>query len=129
MNCLQEYIEYLNDSAYAFMAISGNSFCSSGYNGILLQIKQSGKFIYGNYIADGFVLIGKVGLTVLNMFISWIFMKKVTGVNTHLTNPYGPLFIIGLTSYAIVYVFLGLFDEVVLAIMTCASADIELNDG
>lgn len=129
MAWLQEIIEYINTSAYAYMAISGQRFCLSAYYGILLQMKHAGKFVFGNYIADGFVLIGKVGLTTLNIFISWIFMAKVNGNNSKLTSPYGPMLIIGLTSYAIVNVFLGLFDEAVLGIMTSCSADMDLNEG
>lgn len=56
------------------MAISGSSFCWSAYYGILLQIKHAGKFAFGNYLAAAFIFVGKVGLTVLNVFITYIFM-------------------------------------------------------
>lgn len=46
-----------------------------------------------------------------------------------MSNPYGPLIIIAITTFGIVSIFLGLFDEAVLGIMTCASADIDLHGG
>lgn len=128
LKCLEEVVEYINKLAYAFMSISGQRFCRSAYNGLLLSFRHGGKFAFGNYLAYVFVLLGKIGITILNIFITWTFMKRVTGVTHELSNPYGPLFIVGLTSYMIVSVFLGIFDESVLAMMTCATADLDMND-
>lgn len=46
-----------------------------------------------------------------------------------MTNPYAPLIIVAVFTFLIVSVFLGLFDESVLALMTCFSADLDLNQG
>lgn len=109
--------------------MSGMNFCSAAYNGILLQMKHAGKFAFGNYLAAGFILLGKLGLTVANVFIAWFVINNVTGTASKLSNPYGPLILVGLTTFGIVSVFLGLFDETVLAIMTSASADMDLHKG
>jgi hypothetical protein len=79
LKCLEEIIEYITKSAYAYMALSGEGFCSSAYNGLLLQMKHGAKFAFANYLAMIFVLLGKIGLTVLNVFTTWLFMKHVTG--------------------------------------------------
>lgn len=79
LKCLEEIIEYINRAAYAFMAISGKGFCSSAYNGLLLQMKHGAKFAFGNYLASMFILLGKVGLSVLNVFLTWTFMKQISG--------------------------------------------------
>lgn len=129
LNCLEEFIDYINNAAYAYMAISGESFCMSAYHGILLQMKHAGKFIWGEYLAEAFIFIGKIGITVLNTMIIYIFMNQVTGSASKITSPYGPLVAVGLSTYAVVSIFLGLFDESVLAIMTCASADMDLHNG
>lgn len=44
--CIEELVEYLNKVSYAYMAITGNNYCSSAYNGFLLNIKHLSK----NYI-------------------------------------------------------------------------------
>lgn len=44
-----------------------------------------------------------------------------------MSNPFAPLIIVAITSYMIVSVFLGLFDESVLSMMTSCSADLDLN--
>merc|ERR1711998_732274 len=38
VGCLESLIEYLNTTAYAFMAVSGDSYCKSAWNGFLLTI-------------------------------------------------------------------------------------------
>lgn len=127
LKCLQEIIEYINRAAYAFMAISGQSFCYSAYNGLLLNMKHGAKFGFANFLAKAFMLLGKVGLTVLNVFLTWLFMKHVTGGGSDLADPYAPLIIVAIFTFLIVSVFLGLFDESVLAMMTCTTADMDMN--
>lgn len=46
-----------------------------------------------------------------------------------MTSPYGVIISVALVSFAIVSVFLGLFDESVLSILTCASADMDMHGG
>lgn len=79
LKCLEDIIEYITKAAYAFMALSGQSFCYSAYNGLLLQMKHGARFAFGAYLANIFVMLGKLGLTVLNIFITYMFMKHVTG--------------------------------------------------
>jgi hypothetical protein len=90
-------------------------------------MKHGGKFAFANFLANIFMLLGKVGLTVLNVFVTWMFMKHVTGTSSEVSNPYGPLGVVGLISYMIVSVFLGLFDEAVLAMMTSVTADMDMH--
>merc|ERR1712178_18900 len=48
VGCLESLIEYLNTTAYAFMAISGDPYCKSAWSGFLLNLKHLVKF----YFAD-----------------------------------------------------------------------------
>lgn len=72
-------------------------------------------------------MVGKVGITILNVVIAWLFMSHVTGSAQEVSNPFVPLIFVGVVSYLIVAVFLGLFDESVLAMMTSVTADMDLN--
>lgn len=111
------------------MAIAGESFCKSAYNGLLLQVKHGAKFAFGNYLAQGFITFGKIGLTSFNVFLTWLFMKHITGTISQVTNIWVPMAVVALTSYMICSVFLGLFDESVLAMMSSFAADLDLNGG
>jgi len=44
LKMVEELIEYLNKVAYAYMAITGNKYCSSAWNGFLLNIKHVCQF-------------------------------------------------------------------------------------
>lgn len=129
LKCFEEIIDYINKSAYAFMSIAGQSFCSSAKNGLLLQVKHGGEFMFANYLASMFVFLGKIGITVLNVFCCYWIMKYVTKDIAEGVNLGGPLMMVALTTYATVNIFLGLFDESVLAMMTCLCADNDINDG
>lgn len=129
LRCLEEVVEYITKTGYAFMSVSGQSFCNSAYNGLILNFKHGGKFIFANYLAFVFILLGKIGITVFNVFITWLYMKHVAKITTEISSPYGPLIVIGITSYMIVGVFLGLFDESVLAMLTSMCADMDINGG
>lgn len=111
------------------MSIAGQSFCSSAYNGMLLNFKHGIKFTFGNYLAFLFILVGKLGITVLNVFLTWLFMKHVTGSASEVSTIYGPLAFVGLLSYLTVCVFLGIYDVSVLAMLTSTCADMDINGG
>jgi hypothetical protein len=66
--CIEKICDYINDSAYAYMAVSGDNFCVSAWSGFLLNIKHILKFSFANMIAKIFILIGKVAITAGNMF-------------------------------------------------------------
>ena len=92
-------------------------------------MKHGAKFAFAEYLANVFMFVGKLGLTAFNVFLAYLFMKNVTGTANEVSNPYGPLVFVAIFSYMIVAVFLGLFDETVIAFMTSFTADLDLNEG
>jgi len=44
--CLSETVEFINTTAYSNMAISGDSFCTSAWNGFILSLKHLVKFYF-----------------------------------------------------------------------------------
>jgi len=123
LKCMEELIEYINKSAYAFMSMSGESFCTSAKYGIMLQIKHGAGFMFANYLAAAFIMLGKVGLTVLNTFVCYWIMKYGTKDLDQISSPWGPLVMVAFSTYVTVNIFLSLFDESVLAMMYCVCAD------
>lgn len=129
LKCLQDIVEYINRAAYGFMAIAGQNFCKSAYNGLLLNLIHGAKFSFGNYLAMMFILLGKIGITVLNTFLAWLFMKHVSKSAEAVSNPVFPLFLVALLTYFLVSVFLGMFDESVLGLLTSCCADMDIHGG
>jgi choline transporter-like protein 2/4/5 len=129
LKCIEKVCDYINTMAYGYIAVSGDSFCSSAWNGFLLNLKFGLEFAWANFIASIFILLGKVGITILNCFFCYMIMKHVTKDLDEITSTAGPLAVVALVSYAAANIFLGLFDEAVLAMLVCLCVDKELNDG
>jgi len=68
LGCIEKICDYLNEAAFCYMAVTGNSFLSSAWNGFLLNLKHGLKFTFANMIAKVFIFVGKVGIVVGNCF-------------------------------------------------------------
>uniref|UniRef100_A0A7S3FS90 Choline transporter-like protein n=1 Tax=Strombidium rassoulzadegani TaxID=1082188 RepID=A0A7S3FS90_9SPIT len=127
LKCLEEICDYINKTAYAFMAISGQNFCSSAYSGFLLNIKHGMKFYWANLLADVFIFLGKIAIVAANCFSLFFIMKYITKDVDEVSSIWGPIAIVGIETYMAASIFLGLFDESVLALLHCLCVDVDLN--
>lgn len=128
LRCIEKICDYLNTAAFAYMAISGDSFCGSAWNGFLLNVKHMLKFTFANFIAKIFTLLGKVGIVVGNLF-SLYFIMKWRGDLEEISSLLGPLILVGVVSFFTASIFLGLFDTAVMSLMTCLAVDLDVHDG
>lgn len=126
--CIEKICDYINDSAYAYMAVSGENFCTSAWNGFLLNIKHMLKFSFANLIAKVFILLGKVAITAGNMFSLYNVMKYRNDLE-EVSSLMAPMLLIGVVTFMTASIFLGLFDTAVMALMTSLAIDMDLNDG
>ena len=79
VGCCETVIEYISSQGYAYMAVSGDSFCTSCWNGFLLNLKHCMKFSFANFLAQIFMFFGKIAVTVVNTFSIYLFLKYGTG--------------------------------------------------
>jgi hypothetical protein len=128
LDLLEKLTDYINEAAYAYMAVSGEGFCTSAWHAFLLQIKHLMKFQFANLIANVFIFLGKVGLTVGNIFSLLFIMKTITKDSEEVSSVIGPCIVVGLFTYCAASVFLGLFDTAVMAMLTSLAIDMDLND-
>uniref|UniRef100_A0A7S3N2V9 Choline transporter-like protein n=1 Tax=Strombidium inclinatum TaxID=197538 RepID=A0A7S3N2V9_9SPIT len=129
LNCIEKFVDYINESAFAYMAVSGDSFCSSSWNGFLLNVKHLLKFQFANTIAKVFIFLGKIAIVVGNCFSLYFIMDKITHDTEEVSSLLGPMVVVAIVSYITASIFLGLFDTAVLALMTCLAVDMDMNDG
>jgi len=73
--CIEKICDYINQSAYAYMAVSGDSFCSSALSAFILNLKHMGKFVFANLLAKMFIIIGKISITAINIVSFYYIMK------------------------------------------------------
>lgn len=128
LKVLEEIMEYITKGGYAYMAVSGESFCKAALHGLCLSLSHGATFAFAKLLAQMFILLGKVGLTILNTVLTYYYMKMVT-VDGGINNYIGPMFMVALTTFLLVSVFLGIFDTAVIAMLTCTAADMDLHNG
>jgi hypothetical protein len=129
LKCIEKICDYINVSAYCYMAVSGDSFCSSAWSGFLLNVKHMLKFSFANLIAKVFILLGKVALTVGNICSLLFIMKNITNDTEEVSSIIGPVVVVGIVTFLTASIFLGMFDTAVMALMTCLAVDMDLHDG
>jgi hypothetical protein len=126
--CIEKICDYINESAYAYMAVTGENFCSSAWNGFLLNIKHMMAFSFANMIARVFILLGKVAITAANMVSLYQIMKYRNDLE-EVSSLLAPMILVGAISFMTASIFLGLFDTAVMALMTSLAIDMDMNDG
>ena len=127
VGCLENLIEYLNTTAYAFMAISGDPYCKSAWNGFLLNLKHLVKFYFADTLASLFVFIGILTIVGLNAGTCYLIMKYGTKNSNELSSVWVPMIFIMVVTFIVAELFIGFFKEAVRATLMCLAVDIELN--
>lgn len=127
IQCIEKICDYINKSAYSYMAVSGDGFCVSAWNGFLLNMKHAMKYAFANFLAQTFIFLGKLAIVFFNLVCVY-FIMKARGDLEEVKSPYGPLIVVGVVSFMCATVFLGLFVESVIALVTCVSVDTDIND-
>ena len=129
LSCIEKICDYVNQSAFAYIAITGDGFCEGAWKGFLLNVKHMLAFAFANWIAKVFILLGKVALTVLNCFMLVFIMKDITGAADQIHSIWGPVAVTALITWLAASLFLGIFENAVLALMMCLAVDTDLHDG
>lgn len=129
LKCIEDVCEYINKAAFAYMAVTGDHFCQSAINGFCLNLKHTMQFAWAIFLAKVFIFLGKCAVVSLNVYSCFCIMKFVTKDLEEVSSIMGPLFVVGVFTYITVSIFLGMFDEAVMAMMTCLSIDMDLHEG
>jgi len=130
MDCIEKIVDYINKAAYAYMAVSGEGFCKSAWDGFLLNMKHALEFAWARVLAELFILAGKISLVAVNVGVLFFTMKFITkdfSGDEAVSSAWGPCIVVAIITYVAASVFLGLFSNTVLSLMTCLAIDIDLN--
>ena len=122
LDCFDRFIRYLNRNAYIYMALSGESFCSSALNAFILILKNAAKFAFVEGIADVFMFLAKFFISCSTTAVSWPIMKAIADVDS----VFFPLFMVFLLSYMIASTFIAVFDVSANTILQCYLMDKEI---
>jgi len=89
------------------------------------------KFTFAQVIAKMFILLGKVGIVAGNVVSCFYLMKLVfkdfeddpANDDQAVTSAVAPLVVVGVFTFLVASLFVGILDVVVLALLTCVAID------
>lgn len=76
LKCIEDICDYINKSAYAYMAVTGENFCTCAWGGALLNLKHLFKFQMAMFLASAFILLGKLAIVFGNCYFCWFLMAR-----------------------------------------------------
>jgi hypothetical protein len=107
IRCLEDLIEYINRTAYAYMAVCGDSYCVSAWIGFLLNLKYCAKYYFAVNIAGMFVFLGILSITAANTGLSYLLMVYGTKEADKANAIIGPIICVGVISFIVACIFLA----------------------
>lgn len=126
--CLEDIIEYISRLSYAYMSISGQSFCTSAWNGFLLNLKHLAKFYLAIQLSSVLIFMGQMLIVSINAGLFYVILKiGFKDVASGIEYIALPVTFVVFLSFVITSIFLGFFDEAVLATVTSLGVDMDLN--
>jgi len=128
--CIEKICDYLNESAFAYQAVTGDAFFESAWSMFLLQLKEMAQFAFANTIVKVFILFGKIAIMGTNLYTCYALMKfvfKNTDGHDAVSSMFSPLLCVAVVSYMTASIFLGVLETAVLALLTSLSIDVNVN--
>jgi len=128
IRCIEDIISYLNKNAYAYMAICGENYCTSAWNGFLNNLKHAAKFYFAVSLANVLIFLGILCITGLSLGTFLLFARYAFEDGKYISL-FAPAVAASVIAFLIASLFLSVFDEAVLATVQCYAVDCDLNDG
>jgi hypothetical protein len=127
LGCFDGVVDYVKKLAFAQMAIAGEPYCTSAWNGFMVNLQHSAKFYFTQDVGRFFVSMGALSVAAANTGIFYLLTQTVTypaGISY-----IDPLAFVAAASLTIGALILGLFDEAIMATLHCLALDIDVNGG
>lgn len=127
IQCLETIVEYLTEAAFCYIAVTGDNFFYGAYNAFLLNLRHLAEFWWTHALAKFFMFISKVAVICGNCALYYFVLVPLMIGEKHTS--WGPLIIVGVASYLMVSIFVGMYDVAADAILTSYAIDCEVNGG
>lgn len=124
--CLEKICDYINQTAFAYQAVTGNNFCSCAWDGFFLNLKHAAAFGSAKFFATSLIFLGKAAVTALNVITCFFLIKAMQGEEVNVD---APMIVTGILTWFSAEVWLTIFDQAILGIMTSYAIDFDLNNG
>ena len=108
----------MHKTAYCYQSIFGEEYYTSARKGFIINLKHNSRIFLANSYAEFYISICKIFIVVLNVLISW-FVGVLSRNRNDFIEILVPIFATMVSTYLLCFSILGLYDEVVLSIITC----------
>lgn len=127
LDCFDRFLRFLCSNAYIYMAISGDSFCTSAIHAFLLVLKNRAKFAFVNGIEGVFMFLAKFAISVFTTLFGWflivVWVNQEPGQNV---SAFIPSLFIFLFAYVVAAIFIGIFEVSANTILQCFLIDLDI---
>lgn len=127
LDCFDRFIRYLTENAYIYMAFTSESFCHCALHSFMIILKNSRKFAFTSTVANIFMYLAKVAVSLGATMTCWSIMNASNGKLMTLENSFGPLLLIFMSSYLTTAIFISVFHTSATTILQCFLLDREIS--
>uniref|UniRef100_A0A8C6VAM6 Choline transporter-like protein n=1 Tax=Naja naja TaxID=35670 RepID=A0A8C6VAM6_NAJNA len=123
--CLERFLGYLNQNAYAATIINGTNFCTSAKDASVILSKNVTSTMAINCFSDFAVFLAKVFVASFTVFGGLMAFNYHQELKVWVL----PLLLVAILAYFIAHNFLSVFQTTVDVLFLCFAVDVETNDG
>ena len=129
LGCCNKFMEYVNKHAFIQIALKGDSFCTSAFEGFGLIIRNLGRFSVLALVSGIFSLVGTLFITVASCIIGYFLITNVGIFSDELNSCVLPVVAFGLIGFVMGRVTMTIFSVSGDALIHSFLLDEELNKG
>ena len=129
LGCCNKFMEYVNKHAFIQIALKGDSFCTSAFEGFGLIIRNLGRFSVLTLVSGIFSLVGTLFITVASCIIGYFLITNVDTFSDELNSCVLPVVAFGLIGFVMGRVTMTIFSVSGDALIHSFLLDEELNKG
>ena len=129
VGCCGKIMEFVNKHAYIQIALKGDNFCTSAWEGFALIVRNLGRFSTLTAIGGIFTIIGTIFISVVSTIIGYFVITKVSYFSDELNSCVLPVVVFLIIGLILGLVTMSIFGTSGDALMHSFLLDEELNKG
>jgi len=116
----------MDERAFAFMAVSGESFFPSCKKSLLLHIKHTLQFDKALTFTNFYLFMSKIALIIINLWITDMMLTFFEDYN-RISSWVNIYLVVGGFTWFVCDLFIGIFNQTLVALIMCLAIDLDLN--
>lgn len=125
--CAERIVRMINKAGYAIVALKSQNFCKSCLEGIMLTLRNPGKFGIMTILGSIFVSIGKVFIGAITAACGYFMLENISKIKDAITSPIVPVIIMFIIGLVIGTLFMSIYGISADTILMCFLLTKEVN--